>query len=127
MAANGWLLTPISWSLIGFIWVYNLVWLVAIDAVKVALYLTTTRVNLINWRLPCRLISLAAGSASSAKQPVSDFDSQAPGIRADLVFLRHQACVLQRCPIVISSFVRPLGQFYLLAPNLLVGNETQDV
>ena len=32
MAANGWLLTPISWELIGFIWVYNLVWLVVIDA-----------------------------------------------------------------------------------------------
>jgi H+-transporting ATPase len=38
MAANGWLLTPISWGLIGFIWVYNLVWLVVIDAIKVALY-----------------------------------------------------------------------------------------
>jgi H+-transporting ATPase len=38
MAANGWLLTPISWSLIGFIWIYNLVWLVVIDAIKVALY-----------------------------------------------------------------------------------------
>jgi H+-transporting ATPase len=38
MAANGWLLTPISWRLIGFIWVYNLVWLVVIDAIKVALY-----------------------------------------------------------------------------------------
>jgi H+-transporting ATPase len=38
MAANGWLLTPISWGLIGFIWAYNLVWLVVIDAIKVALY-----------------------------------------------------------------------------------------
>jgi H+-transporting ATPase len=38
MAANGWLLTPISWSLIGFIWIYNLVWLVVIDAIKVAIY-----------------------------------------------------------------------------------------
>ena len=35
---NGWLLTPISWGLIGFIWAYNLVWLVVIDAIKVALY-----------------------------------------------------------------------------------------
>ena len=38
MSANGWLLTPISWGLIGFIWAYNLVWLVIIDAIKVALY-----------------------------------------------------------------------------------------
>jgi len=27
MAAFGWLVEPISWSLIGFIWLYNLVWL----------------------------------------------------------------------------------------------------
>jgi len=38
MAAEGWLMTPISWGLIGFIWIYNLVWLVAIDILKVALY-----------------------------------------------------------------------------------------
>jgi H+-transporting ATPase len=38
MSASGWLLTPISWGLIGFIWAYNLVWLVVIDAIKVALY-----------------------------------------------------------------------------------------
>lgn len=38
MSANGWLLTPIPWRLIGFIWVYNLVWLAAIDMIKVAIY-----------------------------------------------------------------------------------------
>ena len=38
MAANGWLVTPISWSLIGFIWVYNLVWMVVIDSLKVGFH-----------------------------------------------------------------------------------------
>ena len=38
MAANGWLVSAISWKLIGFIWLYNLAWLVVIDAVKVALF-----------------------------------------------------------------------------------------
>lgn len=38
MTANGWLVTPISWRLIGFIWAYNLVWLLVVDVVKVALY-----------------------------------------------------------------------------------------
>ena len=38
MAANGWLVTPISWELIGFIWAYNLGWLLVVDLVKVALY-----------------------------------------------------------------------------------------
>ena len=38
MAANGWLVTPISWGLIGFIWAYNLVWLLVVDVAKVALY-----------------------------------------------------------------------------------------
>jgi H+-transporting ATPase len=37
MAANGWLMTPISWRLIGCIWLYNLVWLVVIDLVKIGL------------------------------------------------------------------------------------------
>jgi len=31
MAAFGWLVAPISWSLIGFIWLYNLAWLVVVD------------------------------------------------------------------------------------------------
>jgi H+-transporting ATPase len=38
MAANGWLVTPISWRLIGYIWLFNLAWLFVIDLVKVALY-----------------------------------------------------------------------------------------
>ena len=38
MSANGGLLAPISWGLIGFIWAYNLVWLVVIDLLKVTLY-----------------------------------------------------------------------------------------
>jgi len=38
MAANGWLVSPISWRLIGFIWLYNLAWLVVVDAIRVALF-----------------------------------------------------------------------------------------
>ena len=38
MAAFGWLVTPISWGLIGFIWLYNLIWLVVIDLSKIAIY-----------------------------------------------------------------------------------------
>jgi H+-transporting ATPase len=38
MASQGWLVKPISWGLIGLIWVYNLVWLIIIDFVKVGLY-----------------------------------------------------------------------------------------
>jgi H+-transporting ATPase len=38
MAAYGWLVTPISWELIGGIWLYNLAWLVATDLVKLATY-----------------------------------------------------------------------------------------
>jgi H+-transporting ATPase len=36
MAANGWLVPPIPWKLIGLIWAYNLVWMVVIDLVKVS-------------------------------------------------------------------------------------------
>jgi H+-transporting ATPase len=38
MATNGWLVSPISWAIVGRIWIYNLIWLFLIDAVKVALY-----------------------------------------------------------------------------------------
>ena len=38
MAAFGWLVTPISWGLIGFIWLYNLVWLFVIDLLKIVIY-----------------------------------------------------------------------------------------
>ncbi len=36
MAAYGILVARIPWSLIGFIWVYNLVWLFLVDMVKLA-------------------------------------------------------------------------------------------
>jgi H+-transporting ATPase len=38
MAANGWLVTAISWRLIGLIWAYNLVCLLVVDATKVELF-----------------------------------------------------------------------------------------
>jgi len=38
MAAFGRLVTPISWGLIGFIWLYNLVWLFVIGLLKIAIY-----------------------------------------------------------------------------------------
>jgi len=38
MAAYGWLIHPISWGLIGYIWLYNLAWLFVVDIVKVALF-----------------------------------------------------------------------------------------
>jgi len=38
MAANGWLVTAISWHLIGVIWLYNLAWLGIADLVKLGLY-----------------------------------------------------------------------------------------
>ena len=38
MAAFGWLIPILSWWLIGAVWVYNLVWLVVLDLVKLALY-----------------------------------------------------------------------------------------
>lgn len=38
LAANGWLVNPISWRLIGWIWVYNLAWLAVLDVVKVGLF-----------------------------------------------------------------------------------------
>ena len=38
MAARGWLVPAISWRLIGFIWVYNLVWLFIEDIVKLLIH-----------------------------------------------------------------------------------------
>ena len=38
MAANGWLVPAISWRLIGFIWMYNLVWLFVLDFVKLGIH-----------------------------------------------------------------------------------------
>jgi len=38
LAASGWLIPEISWGMIGFIWCYNLVWLIALDVLKVGLF-----------------------------------------------------------------------------------------
>lgn len=38
MAGFGWLVAPISWSLIGLVWLYNLAWLFAIDLAKLAIF-----------------------------------------------------------------------------------------
>jgi H+-transporting ATPase len=52
MAAQGWLVPPISWSLIGFIWVYNLVWLVIEDVVKLCIHrrIDRRRAGLLYWQ-----------------------------------------------------------------------------
>ena len=52
MAAFGWLVTPISWGLIGFIWLYNLVWLFVIDLLKIAIYheLDKQQTGQVTWR-----------------------------------------------------------------------------
>jgi H+-transporting ATPase len=52
MAARGWLVPPISWRLIGFIWVYNLVWLVVEDIVKLAIHrrIDRRRAGLLYWQ-----------------------------------------------------------------------------
>lgn len=34
MCAFGWLLTPLSWRLIGTVWLYNLLWLLVLDVAK---------------------------------------------------------------------------------------------
>jgi|WetSurMetagenome_2_1015567.scaffolds.fasta_scaffold01597_9 H+-transporting ATPase len=38
MAAFGWLVTPISWKLIGIIWAYNLAWIFVMDVAKLRLF-----------------------------------------------------------------------------------------
>ena len=38
LAASGWLVPKIDWHLIGFIWCYNLIWLVVLDLLKVGLF-----------------------------------------------------------------------------------------
>jgi H+-transporting ATPase len=52
MAAEGWLVPAISWRLIGFIWVYNLVWLVVEDLVKLAIHhrIDRRRAGLLYWQ-----------------------------------------------------------------------------
>ena len=52
MTALGWLVPAISWTLIGQIWLYNLVWMVVQDAVKLGLYrmLEHRRTNRARWQ-----------------------------------------------------------------------------
>jgi H+-transporting ATPase len=52
MAARGWLVPPIPWNLIGFIWVYNLVWLVIEDVVKLGIHrrIDRRRAGLLYWQ-----------------------------------------------------------------------------
>jgi H+-transporting ATPase len=38
MCGFGWLVPALPWRIIGWVWVYNLVWMVALDVVKLALY-----------------------------------------------------------------------------------------
>ena len=36
--ADGWLVPPLSWRIIGFVWAYNIVWMIVQDVVKLGLY-----------------------------------------------------------------------------------------
>lgn len=38
MAGFGWLMTPIPWSVIGLVWLYNLIWMVLADGAKIGIY-----------------------------------------------------------------------------------------
>jgi H+-transporting ATPase len=38
MCSQGWLVPPLSWGIIGFIWAYNVVWMIAQDVVKLVIY-----------------------------------------------------------------------------------------
>ncbi|HZR05262.1 MAG TPA: hypothetical protein VFA61_05495 [Candidatus Udaeobacter sp.] len=38
MCSQGWLVPPLPWRIIGFVWAYNLVWMIVQDAVKLGLY-----------------------------------------------------------------------------------------
>jgi H+-transporting ATPase len=38
MCSQGWLVPPLSWRIIGFVWAYNLVWMIVEDVVKLGLY-----------------------------------------------------------------------------------------
>ena len=38
MCSQGWLVPPLSWRIIGFVWAYNLVWMIVQDVVKLGLY-----------------------------------------------------------------------------------------
>jgi hypothetical protein len=38
MCSQGWLVPALSWGIIGFVWGYNLVWMIVQDIVKLGLY-----------------------------------------------------------------------------------------
>jgi H+-transporting ATPase len=38
MCSQGWLVPSLPWRIIGFVWVYNLIWMIVQDAVKLGLY-----------------------------------------------------------------------------------------
>ena len=38
MCGFGWRVPPLSWGIIGWVWVYNLLWMVVQDLVKLAVY-----------------------------------------------------------------------------------------
>ena len=38
MCSQGWLVPSLPWRIIGFVWVYNLIWMIVQDVVKLGLY-----------------------------------------------------------------------------------------
>src|SRR5262245_33236789 len=38
MCSQGWLVPPLSWGIIGFVWAYNIVWMIVQDIFKLGLY-----------------------------------------------------------------------------------------
>jgi H+-transporting ATPase len=38
MCSQGWLVPPLSWEIIGFVWAYNIAWMIVQDIVKLGLY-----------------------------------------------------------------------------------------
>ncbi len=38
MCSQGWLVPALPWGIIGFVWVYNVAWMIAQDVVKLGLY-----------------------------------------------------------------------------------------
>ena len=38
MCAFGWLVPEVSWGLIGFVWLYNIIWIFIQDFVKLGIY-----------------------------------------------------------------------------------------
>ncbi|HEY5766394.1 MAG TPA: hypothetical protein VIS53_01035, partial [Candidatus Udaeobacter sp.] len=38
MCSQGWLVPPLPWGIIGFVWAYNIAWMIVQDIVKLGLY-----------------------------------------------------------------------------------------